>query len=85
MVRATADSSVQTWLSQFDQRTEIMSPDGRLVGYFLPAGASDEVSKLYAEAAVNLDPQERRRRADSPGRTYSTAEVFEHLRSLETR
>jgi len=85
MVTVTANDSIQDWLAKLHQWTEIHGVDGQLVGYFLPAGASDEVGKLYAEAAVNLDPEEMQRRAKNPGRTYTTAEDFEHLQSLEMR
>jgi hypothetical protein len=62
---------------------EVRDVAGAVLGFFAPA--SMQLARLYAQAAARIDPDEIKRRKESGGRTYTTQEVLDHLRSLETR
>ena len=53
---------------------------GRVFGYFAPAGSREEMAQRYLGLPT---PEEVRRQTSTPERTYTTAEVKAHLRSLE--
>jgi hypothetical protein len=61
---------------------EVRAPDDSVMGFFAPA--TMQHARLYARAAARIDPEEIKRRKESGGRTYTTQEVLDHLRSLET-
>ncbi len=83
-----ADDNLQSALEPLTQMTEIRTSDGRLMGTFLPAGAtfSGEASgEIYRRARALFDPQEieRRVRLDEP--CYTFQEVMAHLSSLGSK
>ncbi len=77
----TADNSLQQSLASLNSLTEIRDEDGRIIGYFSPA--ADRTSAAYAQAAAHFDPEEMKRRKHSNERGLTTAEVLDHLKSLE--
>jgi hypothetical protein len=81
MTKITVDSTTLAVLAQATSLAEVRDSSGTLIGFFAPA--SLEHADLYAQAAARINPQEIRRRAEAGGKTYTTGEVLEHLRSLE--
>jgi hypothetical protein len=81
MITVTADAALGETLSKLDKPAEIRDEGGHVIGYFAPAGQPK--SLLYLQAAAHFNPEEMQRRKNSGERGYSTAEVLEHLNSLE--
>jgi len=52
---------------------------GRVVGFFAPAMSRAEMARRYLGLP---DPEELRRQAEKPEKTYTTAEVKAYLNSL---
>jgi hypothetical protein len=77
-----ADDAVLAVLRQAKGLSEIRDASGTVVGFFAPV--SLERAHLYAQAAAQIDPTEIKRRKEAGGKTHTTAEVLEHLKSLET-
>src|SRR5262245_51471220 len=77
----TVDNKLLEVLARATSLAEVCDSSGTLVCFFAPA--SLEHADLYARAAAQISPQEIRRRAEAGGKTYTTQEVLEHLRSLE--
>jgi hypothetical protein len=72
-----ADEAMRAKLDKCDDPVMICTADGRVLGYFTPAPPQ----------TLNLQPQIseeeiQRRIADKTSPTFSTAEVFERLRSV---
>lgn len=82
MITLKADVSLPSVLGQVNETAEIRDAGGKLLGFFVPAGQEEAV--LYREAASHFDAEEMKRRKQSGAKGYSTREVLEHLRSLET-
>lgn len=80
MVTLTADASLPEALRQLEEPAEIRDTAGTLIGYFTPAAQEDA---FYREARAHFDPEETRRRRESGAEGYTTAEVLEHLNSLD--
>ncbi len=60
----------------------VSGPDGEVVGYFAPAISATEMARKF----IGLPDPESVKRQDASGeRTYTTAEVKEYLRTLETQ
>jgi len=60
----------------------VSGPDGEVVGYFAPAMSATEMARKF----IGLPDPESVKRQDASGeRTYTTAEVKEYLRTLETQ
>jgi hypothetical protein len=78
----TADEAMLAILQQAKGLAEIRDVNGTIVGFFAPV--SVERAHLYVQAAAQIDPQEIKRRKEAGGKTHTTQEVLDHLRSLET-
>lgn len=66
------------------ETVELRDTCGKLLGHFTPS-LSDEESALYEEAKRLFDPAEIKRRKETEhGRGYTTEQVLEHLKTLET-
>lgn len=81
MVAVTVDAAVRSKLSGVDALVEIRDEEGSLLGYFTPAclGTAED----YRRARAHFDPDEIKRRKQSNEPCYTTAEVLQHLASLE--
>jgi hypothetical protein len=77
----TTDAAWQQLFVTAQGVTAVKDADGKLLGYFSPITREQAASN--AEAASHFDPAEKNRRKHSSERDYTTAEVLEHLRSLE--
>lgn len=79
MVSITIDSDLVRQLESADGEVELRDADGRLVGRF----RSLRPQTVPAHVLEQFDIEEIYRRERSGKPTYSTAEVLEHLRSLD--
>jgi hypothetical protein len=82
MTTLTADDAMTAALRQANSLTEIRDSNGTIIGFFAPVGL--DRAPLYAQLAASADPQEIKRRGESGGKTYTTEEVLDRLRSPET-
>ena len=64
------DAEQAVLIARSIHRLEVRDHQGRSLGYLTPGPSDEELAKLKARLAVNQP-------------TYTTAEVLEHLRSLE--
>lgn len=55
---------------------------GRVVGYFAPAVSQEEMARRHLGLP---DPEAVRQQRDAAERLYTTSQVKEHLKSLESR
>jgi len=76
----TVNQDVLQLLQPATSLAEIRVTQGTIIGFFVPARI--EHACEYARAAAHFDPQELRRRRESPGKTSTTQEVLEYLDSL---
>lgn len=60
----------------------VANDGGQVVGYFAPALSREEMARRHLGLP---DPEELRRQGEKVEKTYTTAEVKAHLRSLEKR
>ena len=81
MIKLTANDAVRKALSKLDQPAEIQDAGGNIIGYFTPI--NHEEARLYREAAARFEPEQMQQRKDSGAKGFTTAEVLEHLKSLE--
>jgi hypothetical protein len=81
MSSLTADSALQSSLAQAKEITEILGPDGKLLGYFTPAALANQIP--LTRLASLFDPEELRRRMASTETGHTIEQVMEHLRSME--
>jgi hypothetical protein len=58
----------------------VTNDTGKVIGYFAPALSREEMARQHLGLP---DPNELRQQRDKAERTYTTAEVKAHLRSLE--
>lgn len=58
----------------------VTDDNGQVVGYFAPAISREEMARRHLGLP---DPEELRRQRDEFEKTYTTAEVKAHLKSLE--
>ena len=81
MTSVTANEAVLAVLGSVKELTEIRDPSGKVIGFFAPIAV--EHAQHYANAAARIDPAaiQRAKEEKGPGRT--TAEVLQHLKSLE--
>ena len=82
MVTTITDPTTCDRLAKIEGQTEIQDATGRVLGYFIPADR--QLDAMYEAAAAHFDPVEMRRRLDTPGPRYATAEVLEYCRSRES-
>lgn len=81
MDSVTVEEALAGSLTKGGKLVEIKDTTGKVIGFFAPV--TMEYADKYAQAAGQLYPVK-----DLPkpnGRTYTTAEVHEHLRSLEQK
>ena len=82
MITLTVDETMLALLNQANQElAEIRDASGKVIGFFAPV-ATDH-AHLYADVAAHCDPAEIKRRKEETQPGHTTAEVLEHLRSLE--
>ncbi len=77
----TADQALLERLAGVKESVEIRDAGGNLLGYFTPAGQSEDL--LYQQDIALFDFEELKRRAASKEQGHTTEEVLRHLRSLE--
>jgi hypothetical protein len=66
------------------ETVELRDASGKLVGHFTPSISVEELA-LYEKAKRLFDPAEIKRRKETEhGRGYTTEQVVEYLKSLET-
>ncbi len=82
MNQITASDDLHSLLTPLTNLTEIRDSSGNILGYYAPAAESEKL--LYRQAAAHFDPHEIQRRKKTEQRDYTLAEVFEHVRSLES-
>jgi hypothetical protein len=82
MITLIADDAMLATLRQATGLAEVRDASGTIIGFFAPV--SLERAHLYAQAAAQTDPAEVKRRKESGGKTHTTQEVLDRLRSLET-
>jgi hypothetical protein len=82
MITLIADDAMLATLRQANGLAEVRDASGTIIGFFAPV--SLDRAHLYAQAAAQTDPMEVKRRKESGGKTHTTQEVLDHLRSLET-
>jgi hypothetical protein len=78
------DDSLSSKLDRCANRTELCDADGRVLGVYIPDVVRQR--RLYEIAKSRMTPEliaELERRTAEPG-CYSTAEVMERLRELES-
>ena len=80
MIQLTATDDMLAALGDAKDIIEVRDTEGKVVGYFAPV--SPDYARRLAAFAAQSDPAEMKRRRESPGPHYTTAEVFEHLLSL---
>jgi hypothetical protein len=72
MLHITLDQQQAELLTRAGQAIQVLDQQGRLIGFIEPAPSEEEIAR--ARSRMALDEPE-----------FSTAEVLEHLRSLEKR
>lgn len=72
MSRIIVDDQEAALITEASRMVQVVNHQGKVVGYITPAPTDEELSKWRQRLAI-----------DEP--TYTTAEVLEHLRSLEER
>jgi len=82
MLTVKADAAMKAALQKATSLAQVCDSDGTIIGFFAPV--SLDRAPLYAEAAAHIDPMAHKRQPqDGPLKT--TAEVLEHLKTLESR
>jgi hypothetical protein len=80
MSKLILDSATATMLQSLTGRVELCDDSGRTLGYFTPR----EDRSLYEGMVVPISEEELRRREQDTKKTYTTAEVLDYLKRLET-
>lgn len=80
MKRVTLDRDLEAKVGSLHEEVEVCDEAGRTVGRFLPEGIYRRY--LYEWANLQFDDEDLNRAARQPGK-YTTAEVLDHLRSLD--
>jgi hypothetical protein len=78
MTQITLDPTLANKLQGLVQAVELCDPSGRVLGRFVPSPDLAEWEPLSPE----VSDEELDRRARSPGKRYTTAEVLAHLERL---
>ena len=79
MIELTANDEVVKFFNATNELAEVRDPSGNVMGYFAPAKLAQ--AQEYARVAAMFDREEVQRRKQEPG-GYTTAEVFEYLKTL---
>lgn len=78
MTRITVDEILRKKLNDLSEPLELCDEAGRVLGRVFPAFDLSD----YEPWEPPIDEEELRRREQSSGRRYTTAEVIAHLESL---
>ena len=82
MITLTADDDVLLKvLRLFVEPVEVWDAKGKFLGLFVPANL-ERGKQLYARVPTESERAEIERRKATPGRCYTTREVFEYLLTL---
>jgi hypothetical protein len=80
VTRVILDMATSAKLDQVAGQVEVCDPSGRTLGYFTPVVDRS----LYEGVEIPFSEEELvRGEEETSGRTYTTAEVLAHLKSLE--
>jgi hypothetical protein len=82
MQSIVASGAMKESLRDAKTLVEVRDEQGAVIGFFAPVAL--EHAARYAEAAAAMDPMAAKRAAKEGG-GKTTAEVLDHLRSLESR
>jgi hypothetical protein len=83
MQSVTVDVPVAEEMSKAEALVEVRDASGKVLGFF--AAVKMDQAAEYAQAAAGVDPWALLRARREPENGRSTAEVLEHLKSLERR
>ncbi len=84
MIQVKASEEILAVLGTLQGRAEILDHRGSVVAYLIPAESPEEQLRRKAFAAYNAEEWARRKAMSEGGPRYTTEQVLEHLRSLET-
>jgi hypothetical protein len=85
MSTITADTSVQQWLAQLKEVTEIRDAQGNVFGIFTPQELAEE-ELLYERAERLFDPVEMKRRLrEEQGTAVPFEEVLKRIKAREKK
>ena len=84
MLQVKANESMISVLSPIKEQVEVLDAQGNLMGYFTPiSNADDELRKrIFADYASGEYQKRKARSAGGP--KFTTEQVLERLRSVET-
>ena len=80
MNSVTANTEFEKSLNEAGPLVEVKNETGKIIGYFAPLSTDRAASYAAAAAAARLYGKYS---GPTPERTYTTAEVMAHLKSLE--
>ena len=83
MQSVTVDGPAAEELRKAEALVEVRDASGKMLGFF--AAVTMDQAAQYAQAAAGVDPWALLRARSEPEKGRSTAEVLEHLKSLERR
>ena len=81
MTTISLDGKTLATLVETKRLVAVSDAAGRVVGFFAPVGM--ELAPQYAAGAAQIYPRKDAHKANDNGKRYTTAEVLEHLKSLE--
>lgn len=74
MPHIVVDSAQAETIVKFGRQVQVRDPRGKIVGFIDPAPSDEEMALAKARLAAGPN-----------GPTYTTQEVIDHLRSLDTK
>ncbi len=81
MTSLTADDHLLALLKPVKELAEIRDSSGNVIGFFAPVAV--EHAAHYVNAASKINPADIQRAKQEPGPGRTTADVLNHLKSLE--
>jgi hypothetical protein len=81
MTRVIIDEILRSKLHNLTEPLELCDPSGRVLGHLVPAVDLSD----YEPWEPHFSDEEFRRQEQSDEKRYTTAELFAHLTSLESR
>jgi len=82
MSHLTADGTMLAALTRLMEPVEVRDPQGHIIGHYTPVVPPDK-ARMYEKVKGLFDLEEAERSAADPHPGYTTAQVLEHLRTLE--
>lgn len=83
MILLTVNDDVAAHLGGYVDAVEVRDEQGRVLGHFLPY-LTPAAREFYAHPEAFFDLEECKRRAAAEhGQGYTTAEILQHLQSLD--